>query len=67
MYVLTFIRKNHTEISEAKKKEFEKTLNEAVLEAVNDDTFRKIQRVSYGQFKPNQVNQLKWLTFYQDL
>ncbi|XP_031779917.1 uncharacterized protein LOC107981889 [Nasonia vitripennis] len=50
--------RNHTEISEAKKKEFEKTLNEAVLEAVNDDTFRKIQRVSYGQFKPNQISSL---------
>ncbi|XP_043466444.1 uncharacterized protein LOC122501208 [Leptopilina heterotoma] len=36
-------------LSKMKKKALERTLNEAVLEAIDDDTFRKVQRASYGQ------------------
>lgn len=32
-----------------KKEVLEQTLNEAVREAVDDETFRKVQRSSYGQ------------------
>lgn len=33
----------------------EQTLNEAVREAIDDETFRKVQRSSYGQHGPDEV------------
>ncbi|KAI4494019.1 hypothetical protein M0802_009286 [Mischocyttarus mexicanus] len=35
-------------LSKTKQKELERTLNEAVREAIDDETFRKVQRMSYG-------------------
>lgn len=42
-----------------KKKALERTLNEAVLEAIDDDTFRKVQRASYGQHGAEDVRRTK--------
>lgn len=42
-----------------KKQALERTLNEAVLEAIDDDTFRKVQRASYGQHGAEDVRSLK--------
>ncbi|XP_017881968.1 uncharacterized protein LOC108626068 [Ceratina calcarata] len=39
-------------LSKTKQRALEQTLNEAVREAVDDDTFRKVQRLSYGQHGP---------------
>ncbi|XP_076640153.1 uncharacterized protein LOC143351936 [Colletes latitarsis] len=36
-------------LSKTKQRVLEQTLNEAVREAIDDDTFRKVQRLSYGQ------------------
>ncbi|EGI71053.1 PREDICTED: uncharacterized protein LOC105154195 [Acromyrmex echinatior] len=35
-------------LSKTKQRALERTLNEAVREAINDETFRKVQRLSYG-------------------
>jgi len=35
-------------LSKTKQRALERTLNEAVKEAINDETFRKVQRLSYG-------------------
>ncbi|XP_046830699.1 uncharacterized protein LOC124429440 [Vespa crabro] len=35
-------------LSKTKQKVLERTLNEAVREAIDDETFRKVQRMSYG-------------------
>ena len=45
-------------LSNTKKKALERTLNEAVKEAIDDDTFRKVQRLSYGQHGPDEVCKL---------
>ncbi|KAG8042317.1 hypothetical protein G9C98_004951 [Cotesia typhae] len=42
-------------LSKSKQKVLERTLNEAVKEAMNDETFRKIKRLSYGQHGPNDI------------
>lgn len=42
-------------MSKSKQKVLERTLNEAVKEAMNDETFRKIKRLSYGQHGPNDI------------
>ncbi|XP_057328732.1 uncharacterized protein LOC130669717 isoform X2 [Microplitis mediator] len=42
-------------LSKSKQKVLERTLNEAVREAMNDETFRKIKRLSYGQHGPNDI------------
>ncbi|OAD61381.1 hypothetical protein WN48_01773 [Eufriesea mexicana] len=44
-------------LSKTKQRVLEKTLNEAVREAVNDETFRKVQRSSYGQHGPEEVDE----------
>ncbi|CAK9816745.1 hypothetical protein ANTPLA_LOCUS9091 [Anthophora plagiata] len=36
-------------LSKTKQRTLEQTLNEAVREAIDDETFRKVQRLSYGQ------------------
>ncbi|KAF3426410.1 hypothetical protein E2986_06269 [Frieseomelitta varia] len=41
-------------LSKTKQRVLEQTLNEAVREAVDDDTFRKVQRSSYGQRGPEE-------------
>ncbi|KOX78076.1 hypothetical protein WN51_05965 [Melipona quadrifasciata] len=41
-------------LSRTKQRVLEQTLNEAVREAVDDDTFRKVQRSSYGQRGPEE-------------
>ncbi|XP_033231731.1 uncharacterized protein LOC117182734 [Belonocnema kinseyi] len=43
-------------LSKTKKRALEQTLNEAVLEAIDDDTFRKVQRASYGQHGPEDIS-----------
>lgn len=42
-------------LSKNKQRALERTLNEAVREAMNDETFRKVQRLSYGQHGPQEV------------
>jgi len=42
-------------LSKNKQRALERTLNEAVREAMNDETFRKVQRLSYGQHGPEEV------------
>lgn len=42
-------------LSKTKQRALERTLNEAVREAMNDETFRKVQRLSYGQHGPEEV------------
>ncbi|XP_076246601.1 uncharacterized protein LOC143186746 [Calliopsis andreniformis] len=37
-------------LSKTKQRALEQTLNEAVREAIDDETFRKVQRLSYGQY-----------------
>lgn len=57
----TFPIKIHVQISfydglsKTKQRALERTLNEAVREAMNDETFRKVQRLSYGQHGPEEV------------
>ncbi|KAK9294121.1 hypothetical protein QLX08_011151 [Tetragonisca angustula] len=41
-------------LSKTKQRVLEQTLNEAVREAVDDETFRKVQRSSYGQRGPEE-------------
>ena len=41
-----------------KQRALERTLNEAVREAMNDETFRKVQRLSYGQHGPEEVQKI---------
>ncbi|XP_076684801.1 uncharacterized protein LOC143377454 [Andrena cerasifolii] len=41
-------------LSKPKQRALEQTLNEAVREAINDETFRKVQRLSYGQHGPEE-------------
>ncbi|XP_031830994.2 uncharacterized protein LOC116426325 [Nomia melanderi] len=41
-------------LSKTKQRALEQTLNKAVREAINDETFRKVQRLSYGQHGPEQ-------------
>ncbi|XP_076661580.1 uncharacterized protein LOC143365358 [Halictus rubicundus] len=41
-------------LSKTKQRALEQTLNKAVREAINDETFRKVQRISYGQHGPEQ-------------
>ncbi|KAK1126746.1 hypothetical protein K0M31_004369 [Melipona bicolor] len=41
-------------LSKTKQRVLEQTLNEALREAVDDDTFRKVQRSSYGQRGPEE-------------
>ncbi|XP_012267637.2 uncharacterized protein LOC105692775 [Athalia rosae] len=43
--------------SPSKQRSLEHALNEAVQEAMDDKTFRKVQRISYGQFAPEEVSQ----------
>ena len=43
-------------LSKTKQRVLEQTLNEAVREAVDDETFRKVQRSSYGQRGPEEVH-----------
>ncbi|XP_020286419.1 uncharacterized protein LOC109856023 [Pseudomyrmex gracilis] len=40
-------------LSKTKQRALERTLNEAVREAMNDETFRNVQRLSYGQHGPS--------------
>lgn len=40
-------------LSKTKQRALERTLNEAVKEAMNDETFRNVQRLSYGQHGPS--------------
>lgn len=42
-------------LSKSKQRALEQTLNEAVREAIDDETFRKVQRLSYGQHGPEEV------------
>ncbi|XP_070171379.1 uncharacterized protein [Polyergus mexicanus] len=42
-------------LSKTKQQALERTLNEAVREAMNDETFRKVQRLSYGQHGPEEI------------
>lgn len=42
-------------LSKVKQRALERTLNEAVREAMDDETFRKVQRVSYGQHGPEEI------------
>ncbi|XP_050445202.1 uncharacterized protein LOC126848381 [Cataglyphis hispanica] len=42
-------------LSKTKQRALERTLNEAVREAMNDETFRKVQRLSYGQHGPEEI------------
>lgn len=42
-------------LSKTKQRALERTLNEAVREAMNDETFRNVQRFSYGQHGPEEV------------
>ncbi|XP_043288165.1 uncharacterized protein [Venturia canescens] len=42
-------------LSKMKQRALERTLNEAVREAINDETFRKVQRLSYGQHGPDEI------------
>ncbi|XP_077273020.1 uncharacterized protein LOC143903357 [Temnothorax americanus] len=42
-------------LSKTKQRALERTLNEAVREAINDETFRKVQRLSYGQHGPEEI------------
>lgn len=49
----------YEEMSSTKKKALERTLNEAVKEAMDDETFRKVQRSSYGQHGPDEVRIFK--------
>lgn len=42
-------------LSKTKQRVLEQTLNEAVDETVDDETFRKVQRSSYGQHCPEEV------------
>ncbi|XP_011334664.1 uncharacterized protein LOC105277759 isoform X2 [Ooceraea biroi] len=42
-------------LSKRKQRALERTLNEAVREAMNDETFRKVQRLSYGQHGPEEI------------
>lgn len=42
-------------LSKTKQRVLEQTLNEAVREAIDDETFRKVQRSSYGQHGPDEV------------
>ncbi|XP_053980489.1 uncharacterized protein LOC128877317 [Hylaeus volcanicus] len=44
-------------LSKTKQRALEQTLNEAVREAINDETFRKVQRLSYGPHGPEQFTQ----------
>ncbi|XP_066603569.1 uncharacterized protein [Prorops nasuta] len=39
-------------LTKSKQRVLEQTLNEAVREAIDDETFRKVQRFSYGQHGP---------------
>ncbi|XP_006620159.1 uncharacterized protein LOC102677017 isoform X1 [Apis dorsata] len=41
-------------LSKTKQRVLEQTLNEAVREAIDDETFRKVQRSSYGQHGPDE-------------
>ncbi|XP_029044570.2 uncharacterized protein LOC114876856 [Osmia bicornis bicornis] len=41
-------------LSKTKQRALEQTLNEALREAADDETFRKVQRVSYGQHGPEE-------------
>ncbi|XP_015587341.1 uncharacterized protein LOC107264023 [Cephus cinctus] len=45
-------------LSKPKQRALEQTLNEAVREAMDDETFRKVQRLSYGQHAPEEVPRL---------
>ncbi|XP_032681857.1 uncharacterized protein LOC116849123 [Odontomachus brunneus] len=42
-------------LSKVKQRALERTLNEAVREAMDDETFRKVQRLSYGQHGPEEI------------
>ncbi|XP_012229523.1 uncharacterized protein [Linepithema humile] len=42
-------------LSKIKQRALERTLNEAVREAINDETFRKVQRLSYGQHGSEEI------------
>ncbi|XP_012274266.1 uncharacterized protein LOC105696413 [Orussus abietinus] len=42
-------------LSKTKQRALEQTLNEAVREAIDDDTYRRVQRLSYGQHGPNEI------------
>ncbi|KOC61744.1 Uncharacterized protein MJ1221 [Habropoda laboriosa] len=41
-------------LSKTKQRTLEQTLNEAVREAIDDETFRKVQRLSYGPHGPEE-------------
>ena len=43
-------------LSKTKQRVLEQTLNEAVREAVDDETFRKVKRSSYGKRGPEVVH-----------
>ncbi|XP_011301117.1 uncharacterized protein [Fopius arisanus] len=42
-------------LSRPKQRALERTLNEAVREAMNDETFREVKRLSYGQHGPDDI------------
>ncbi|XP_028982521.1 uncharacterized protein LOC107046395 isoform X2 [Diachasma alloeum] len=42
-------------LSKPKQRALERTLNEAVREAMNDETFREVKRLSYGQHGPDDI------------
>lgn len=43
------------EVSKDQQSFIEKTLQQALTEALKDETYRKVQRVSYGQCMTDQV------------
>lgn len=43
-------------MSSMRQKALGRRLNEAVREAINDETFREVKRLSYGQHGPDDVN-----------
>ncbi|KAK0096549.1 hypothetical protein PV326_005170 [Microctonus aethiopoides] len=42
-------------LSKPRRRALERTLNEAVKEAINDETYRKVKRLSYGQQAPDEM------------
>lgn len=46
----------YDDMSKTQQRALGRKLNEAVREAINDETFREVKRLSYGQHGPDDVN-----------
>lgn len=54
IYGKNYIISYYDGLNKTEQRALEQTLNEAVREAINDETFRKVRRLSYGQHGPEQ-------------